>query len=194
MGVVGLDLSGFLTSRSIDMNREQTRDQGRIRARGILPFQESIGNAIDGIVILGLLGQLGETGELYGEGANLCQDDVCTSAMRLRGKSRHPAVKSDGHPVRCVERTHQDVSKFNSLVQQNLVLCAAQIIGREHTTEVANGGLKERNVLSLRSSEINLTDRLDGIVKFILEAHNPQCIQCIDQSGCPSAEGVASTA
>ena len=53
-----------------------------------------------------------------------------------------------------------------SLLDQHSILLAVQFVGREHSGEVSNGSLEERNgVWRFANCEVNVCREVDGLVE-----------------------------
>jgi len=178
-----------VAARRVQRLGKQAGDQGA----PLLQVDQGVGDAVDGVVVLVLAGELGQARKLHRQGAELGNADS-SGHVGLGGILWLPLVVQDGHPVGRVEDAHEDLGQLLGLVEEEGVGALgapADIVGGDQTAEIANSSLEDGDVEAVRVGKVDVLDGLGGLVKLVLHAGDPQRVERVDQGGRPAAERVA---
>ncbi len=135
---------------------------------------QDIGDALDGVEEFGIAGQLGETGELEGEGAEFGNE--CGFPGLLLGASEifFPSPARYGHAVGGVEAAVDEIADFEGFFEEFRVFSTADVVGPEETTHVADGGFKDVDSRTLRLAEVDCVKALERFLELFFHPHHPE--------------------
>lgn len=120
--------------KGVDAEWEEAGEVGRV----LLLF-EDVGDALDGVEVFVITGQLGEAGEFETERTNLGDNGIYgRRLLLLAGFGYLPTPTGDGHVVGGVECVIEHLAQLDSFVEQDVVLAVGQIVCAEQASEIAD--------------------------------------------------------
>lgn len=133
---------------------------------------------------------MGETGKLEGERAEFGNGRALAGFLLGASEVFFPSPLCYGHAVRGVEAAVEEVADFECFFQQFRVVPAADVVGPEETTHVADGGFEHVDSFTLRLAKVDVVQAPERLLELFFHPQNPEGVQGIDQRCRPSTKAI----
>lgn len=101
-----------------------------------------------------------------------------------------PSPARYGHAVGGVKAAVDEIADLEGFSEEFRVFSAADVVGPEETTHVADGGFEDVDRRTLRFAKVDLVKALERFLELLFHLHHPEGVQCVHQRCCPSTETV----